>query len=193
MRDPITVHAEIEKLAAEHRCNRACRKEYKCHESNCFRRRRVFLRYEVERKVITLAMRFSRLTRRSFVDRKRVSQWPSESCVGSLIVNGAFDRSTSRISRCKVKRAASAPSQRYVMCFETLCKPTKSILSTVDPGLAARSSIFCEPQNSVRTYRRWPCILKNRGIRPTVSILPKTSPRFHAMESNWRYSSSNMI
>jgi len=51
MWDSITIHDEIEKLAAEYRCNCACRKEYKCHESDGFHGRRVLLRYKIKRKV----------------------------------------------------------------------------------------------------------------------------------------------
>ncbi len=51
MLDPILVNREIEKLAAENRCNRAYRKEYKRHESDRFHGRGILLRDEVKWKI----------------------------------------------------------------------------------------------------------------------------------------------
>lgn len=98
-------------------------------------------------RLITLAIRLSRLRRRSFVEWKRVSQCSSESRICSLILVAEVDslvrRLTCSTSRSKVWRAASDPSRRCVMCLETLCKPAKSIIPAIWPRVAWLST-FCE-------------------------------------------------
>jgi len=100
-------------------------------------------------------IRLSRLWRRSLVDWKSVVMCEMESrvCEGVMAeFDGEVEPEICLRRRSNVRSAASAPSRRWVMCFETLCRPAKSILPAIEPRVAWLSTCCGRTVQSKTVY-----------------------------------------